>query len=491
MSTDTAMALAGLSWIAGGTSPRLRQFLITVLVADDVGALVVIAVFYSDSVQLVLVASAAAVLAVYGRAQWSRWPGQLLAGLAVLGWALTRPSGIDPIVAGLAVGLLSPAYTPALAHLEHVSRDVRSFREQPSPTAARVAIAQLRASLSPNARLQHRLSRFVSLVVVPLFVIANLGITVDTTLLQRASTSPITWGVLAGLVVGKPFAFASLTWASRVVSRGALIPPVTGTDVLTAGAISSMGFTVTVLIAGIALDGTSRDDAVTGAVAAVVIAPVLAVAWRSLPRVLPRRLSDPMRRPGAPALPDLAVDVDESRDHVRGHAGAGVTIVEYGDFECPFCGRAESSLTTVLHELPTQVRYVWRHLPLVDVHPAAWRAALASEAAAAQGSFWPMHDALLARRTELGDLDLVELAASLALDADRFIADFQDARTAQKVSGDIESARLSAVAGTPTLFINGVRHEGDYGPAALRAAALMALEPVVDQAERAAETSAR
>jgi protein-disulfide isomerase len=167
--------------------------------------------------------------------------------------------------------------------------------------------------------------------------------------------------------------------------------------------------------------------------------------------------------------------------------------VEYGDFECPFCGQAEWSLTTVIHELPTQVRYVWRHLPLVDVHPAAWRAALASEAAAVQGSFWPMHDALLARRAELDDLDLVELATSLGLDADQFIADFKDARTAQKVSGDIESARLSAVAGTPTLFINGVRHEGDYGPSALLAAVRMALEPapVVDQAERTSETSAR
>jgi protein-disulfide isomerase len=200
-----------------------------------------------------------------------------------------------------------------------------------------------------------------------------------------------------------------------------------------------------------------------------------------------------MRRPGAPLLLDLVADVDESRDHVRGLPDAGVTIVEYGDFECPFCGQAEKSLTAALQQLPTQVRYVWRHLPLVDVHPAAWRAALASEAAAAQDSFWAMHDALLAHRAELKDLDLVGLATSLGMDADRFIADFDAARTAQRVSGDIESARLSAVAGTPTLFINGVRHEGDYGPPALLAAVRMALEPAPGgvQAERTVGTSER
>ena len=164
-------------------------------------------------------------------------------------------------------------------------------------------------------------------------------------------------------------------------------------------------------------------------------------------------------------------------DHVRGRPDAGVTIVEYGDFECPYCGRAEESLTTVLNRLPADVRYVWRHLPLVDVHPAAWRAALASEAAAAQGAFWPMHDALLAHRADLEELDLVGLAGSLGLDTGHFVADFESARTAHKVAADVESARLSGVAGTPTLFINGVRHEGDYGPAALLAAVRMVLQP--------------
>jgi protein-disulfide isomerase len=430
-----------------------------------------------------LVAAAAAALVSYWWLQRTGMPWPLLVGVGAAGWLLTRTSGVDPIISGLVLGLMSPAYSPALGSLEHASRGMRSFREQPSASAARAAIAELRAALSPNAKLQHQFAPLVSLLVVPLFVIANLGIQVDTTLLHRAFTGPITWGILCGLLVGKPLAYVLMPWISRALTQGRLVPPVAGEAVLTAGAISSMGFTVTVLVATMALRGPSYDDAVTGALAALLAAPLLAVGWAHLPRLLPDRLGDALRRPGAPVLLDLVSEVADAHDHVRGRPDAGVTIVEYGDFECPFCGRAEESLTTVLNRLPAQVRYVWRHLPLVDVHPAAWRAALASEAAAAQDAFWPMHDALLAHRAELEELDLVGLAASLGLDADQFVADFESARTSHKVAADVESARLSGVAGTPTLFINGVRHEGDYGPAALLAAVRMVLQPQEERSQ--------
>jgi Na+/H+ antiporter NhaA/protein-disulfide isomerase len=493
MSTDTAMALGALSLLSRGASARLRQFLVTVLVADDIGSLFVIAAVYSGGVRMPWVAAAAAAFLSYWWLQRTAVALPLVVGVGLAGWVLTRMSGVDPIISGLVLGLLAPAYSPALGSLEHASRGMRSFREQPSTSTARAAIAQLRAALSPNAKLQQKFAPFVSLLVVPLFVIANLGVQVDTTLLRRAFTGPITWGILCGLLIGKPAAYLLLPGISRVTSRGRLVPPVAGVDLLKAGAISSMGFTVTVLVATMALRGPSYDDAVTGALTALLAAPLLAVGWARVPHLLPPRLGGALRRPGAPALLDLVSEADDAHDHVRGRADAGVTIVEYGDFECPYCGQAEDSLTTVLDRLPAQVRYVWRHLPLVDVHPAAWRAALASEAAAAQCAFWPMHDALLAHRAELEQLDLVGLAASLGLDADRFVADFESPRTSHKVAGDVESARLSGVAGTPTLFINGVRHEGDYGPAALLAAVRRVLEAEEErpQAERATNASGR
>jgi Na+/H+ antiporter NhaA/protein-disulfide isomerase len=475
MSTDTAMALGALSLLSRGASPRVRQFLVTVLVADDIGALVLIAVFYSDEVQASMLVMACCAFVAFWWLQRCQASWFWLAVVGSIAWLLTRSSGIDPIISGLILGVASPAYRPALSELEHASLGMRSFREQPSAAAARAAIADLRAAVSPNAYLQHHLAGIVGLLVVPVFVTANLGIRLNSALLHDAFTDPITWGIMAGLLLGKLLTYLVVPSAIRAATRDMIVAPVPLGDVVTVGFISSMGFTVTVLVATTALDGPAFDHAVVGSLAVLLVAPVLALGWIALTRALPSRIKNVLFRPGSPVLIDLVAAVDETSDHLRGSAQAGVTIVEYGDFECPFCGRAEKSLATVLSRLPADVRYVWRHLPLSDVHPAAWRAALASEAAAAQGAFWPMHDALLDQRDALEELDLVALASSLGLDTDRFVADFESPRTVQKVVTDIETARLSGVAGTPTLFINGVRYDGDYAPAPLLDAVISAL----------------
>jgi protein-disulfide isomerase len=167
---------------------------------------------------------------------------------------------------------------------------------------------------------------------------------------------------------------------------------------------------------------------------------------------------------------DLSEEVDPERDHIRGPEDALVTLVEYGDFECPYCGQAEQVLRELLATSEDDVRYVWRHLPLNDVHPNAQLAAEASEAADAQGAFWEMHDILLGHQGELSAEDVVSYARELGLDADR-IADAVRRRTyAARVSEDVASADESGVSGTPTFFINGRRHYGAYDVATLKAA---------------------
>ena len=161
-------------------------------------------------------------------------------------------------------------------------------------------------------------------------------------------------------------------------------------------------------------------------------------------------------------IADLYPPVDPDRDHIRGSMTAPVTIVEYGDFECPHCGEAEPALRRMLADEGVDARYVWRHLPLTDVHPHAQAAAEASEAAAAQGAFWEMHDLLLDRQTDFASLDVAELARRLGLDVERFTADLDSGRFAARVARHVESADLSGVAGTPTFFVNGQRHEGPY-----------------------------
>jgi protein-disulfide isomerase len=161
-------------------------------------------------------------------------------------------------------------------------------------------------------------------------------------------------------------------------------------------------------------------------------------------------------------LIDLSSDVDPEEDHVRGPADAPVTLVEYGDFECPYCGRAEPNVRELLSKHGDEVRYVFRHLPLSDVHPHAQMAAEAAEAAGSQGRFWEMHDLLLDNQQALTGRDLVRYAEELGLDVERFRRELRRHEHDGRVARDVESAELSGVSGTPTFFINGQRHHGAY-----------------------------
>jgi protein-disulfide isomerase len=164
---------------------------------------------------------------------------------------------------------------------------------------------------------------------------------------------------------------------------------------------------------------------------------------------------------------DLFDEVDADRDHIRGSEDAPVTLIEYGDYECPYCGQAEVAIRKLLDSFGDDLRYVWRSLPLNDVHPHAQMAAEAAEAAAAQGAFWEMHDLLLDHQKALTPLDLGRYAETLGLDVDRFWREVGGRVYAAHVAEDVASADASGVAGTPTFFINGRRHEGAYDIAAL------------------------
>jgi protein-disulfide isomerase len=185
---------------------------------------------------------------------------------------------------------------------------------------------------------------------------------------------------------------------------------------------------------------------------------------------LPRRLRIRALVGTAEPIVDLAVPVMRPRDHVRGPEDAPVTLVEYGDFECPYCGMAEPVIRELLRDHGDDVQYVWRHLPLNDVHPNAQLAAEAAEAAGEQGSFWEMHDVLLTHQDALTATDLIRYAGELGLDTDRFADDLDRHVGAARVAEDVDGADLSSVTGTPTFFINGRRHYGAYDIDTLRRA---------------------
>jgi protein-disulfide isomerase len=160
-------------------------------------------------------------------------------------------------------------------------------------------------------------------------------------------------------------------------------------------------------------------------------------------------------------MPHLTVPVSE-RDHRQGSLTAPVTLVEYGDYECPYCALAYPVVKEIQRQLGPNLCFVFRHFPVPHLHPHARHAAEAAEAAAAQGKFWHMHQMLFEHQDALDDEHLLHYAAVLGLDMEGFQWELQNHVFAQRVDEDAESGRHSRVSGTPTFFINGIRHDDTY-----------------------------
>jgi protein-disulfide isomerase len=291
---------------------------------------------------------------------------------------------------------------------------------------------------------------------------------VDGQLLGDALGSPVTLGIVVGYVAGKPLGIMGATWLAVRLggARRALTWPVAAGGAVVAG----IGFTVSLLVATRAFDGRLLEEAKLGILAAAILASLLGfAAFRAIAR-LPDELRARQLLGTADDLLDLAEDVDPDRDHVRGSEDAPVTLVEYGDYQCSYCGQAEVAIRELLDSFGDELRYVWRHLPLNDVHDHAQMAAEAAEAAAAQGAFWPMHDRLLDHQDAIRAADLRRYAEEIGLDVDRFWDEVTRRRHAPRVEEDVASADASGVAGTPSFFINGRRHPGAYDVETLAAA---------------------
>jgi Na+/H+ antiporter NhaA len=467
MSTDTAFALGMLALVGSRFPERLRAFVLTFSVVDDVVALIVIATVYAGHVvpRALLVALAFFLVALLALALRVHF-GLVYFLIGAMAWVALLKSGVDPVVIGLAMGLMTYASPPARGDLERATDLFRLFREQPTPQLARTAQAGLQSAVSPNERLEQIYHPWSSYVFVPLFGLANAGIVISGGFLARAFTSPITLGILFGYVLGKPLGVIGTSWLVTRSTRGRLRPPVGWAAVAGGGSIAGIGFTVSLLIASLAFRGDRLEEAKLGVLTAALCAALLTWLLFRATALLPRRLRIVALLGLAEPIVDLAVDVDPERDHIRGAADAPVTLVEYGDFQCPYCGQAEGAIRDLLAEFG-DVRYVWRHLPLNDVHPQAQQAAEAAEAAAAQGAFWEMYDVLLRRQDALRLSDLARYAEELGLDADRFRKDVHEHAGAARIAEDVDSADLSGVTGTPTFFVNGRRHYGAYDIASL------------------------
>ena len=490
MATDTAFGLGILALVGRHAPLRLRVFLLTLMIVDDIGAISVIAVAYSSDLSLWALAAALVLLGAFvvlRRVGLQRSSVFWLLGLAT--WFATLEAGIHPTVAGVAIGLLTSAYPARREALQEATGLTRAFREQPSPALASAAARRIRFALSPNDRLQHTLHPWTSFVIVPLFALANAGVELSPEAIDGALSSPITWGVVLGLVGGKIIGINLGAWLATRRWAGGLALPISWLGVVKLSSVAGIGFTVSLLVAQLSYSGSLLQEAKIGILVGSIVAAVLSV---SLFRALAALPADWRRRAEAgttSAVIDLLVPVDPGLDHVRGAPDAPVTLLQYGDYECPHCRAAAPVVAELLARYPGRLRFVARHFPLPDVHPNAALAAEAAEAAGKQGRFWEMHDTLYQKGDALQLDDLVRHALAVGILSQPFQRDLRTGRFSRRVARDVASGDASGVIGTPTFFINEERYGGSYDldsmDRAVRAALVTArsLEPAPAPAE--------
>ncbi len=469
ISTDTAFLLGVLALVGPACPAQLRLFLLTLAIADDVGALTVIALFYTEDLRLLpLGLSVLGLALMVGLRYLKVWRGPAYMVLGIAVWVAMYQSGVHPTLAGVVIALFTPAYAARRDEVADAARLVRAYQQSPNPQFARAARLSIDRSVSASERLQQLWQPWTSFVIVPVFALANAGVPLSGESLRAAASSPVTLGVIAGLVLGKLLGILLGTGLAVRLRLGDLAPGLSTLQVAGGAALSGIGFTLSLFIVDLAFDDgdPAADEARVGVLAASLLAALL--GWALF------RLADRRRPPGDARPSLLEPPVDPARDHVRGPVDAPLTLVEYGDFECPFCGRATGVVDELRERFGDRLRYVFRHVPLSDVHPHARLAAEAAEAAAAQGRFWEMHDRLFTDQEHLTPTDLLEHADALGLDVARFSRDLGSGRYGRRVEQDVESAEASGVEGTPTFFIGERRHTGPYDADTLAAELLAA-----------------
>jgi len=460
ISTDTAFLVGALA-IAGPKFPtRLRLFLLTLAVVDDVGALIVIAVFYTNDLQFAPLLLALICLLLVALVRFLRaGRGFSYAVLAVIIWFSLLAAGVHPTLTGVALALLIPVFPPKRHAVERVVTLTRAFEQSPSSHYARAATRGLRESISISERLHSEYAPYVAYIILPIFALSNAGVRLDGQTLAAAAMSPLTWGIVAGLVAGKLIGITAVTAILRALHVGQLAPGLTVTRVAGGAAFAGIGFTISLLIVDIAIaDPVKQDEARVGVLAASVAALLLGwaifriVDWLTPPTAIGRTLVRP---------------VDARRDHIMGSSDAPLTLVEYGDFECSFCSHASGSIDEIRTHFGADLRYVWRHLPMSREHPHALEAAYASEAAALHGKFFELLPVMFSHQDRLEGDDLCTYAAGLGLDTEQFVSDLRSAHVANRVSDDILDAELMDLNHSPTFFIGEDRHHGPYDAATL------------------------
>ena len=464
ISTDTAFVLGLLAVFGRLVPPQLRVLLLALAVVDDIGAILVIAFVYTDTVDWRWVAVALCVTAVVYVAQRMRvWRGTVYVGLGVLLWIAVVSSGIHASIAGVVLALLLPVFPP---HREHVGRTedlAQGFRRSPTAAKGKAAAEGILSSISVNDRLQLQLARTVTYVVVPLFALANAGVLITPESLAHAFASVLTWGVIASLVGGKLIGILLAPWIARMLRVGALPSGLKTRHLASAALLSGIGFTISLLIVNLAIDDPiAQADARIGVLSGSMIAAVLG----ALALGLTTRYDTAHR----PARTELARPVDPRRDHLLGSPAAPLVLVEYGTFGEYDDLAAEDVVATVREHFGDDLAFVFRYLaPGSDFAPERTPEALEAASAQDPALFWAMRSELnrLSERGPLDDQQVLQAAATAGAFLPRLEEDLRRSIFHNRVDEDFQDADAMGLTTAPTFFVNGVMYAGPLQAGAL------------------------
>jgi Na+:H+ antiporter, NhaA family len=277
ISTDTAVLLGVLALVGPRCPDQLRVFLLALAIVDDIGAVIAIAIFYTEDVDvLALILAVVLFLALLGLRYVRFWRTPFYAVIGVVMWAAVLASGVHPSVVGVALGLLVNAYAPRRQDMKRALSVGKTFLLDPTPERALAAQAAVVEAVSPNERLQLRIQPWSSYVIVPLFVLANAGVVLSGETLASAFTSPLTWGIVAGLVLGKPIGVALGTWVALRTGIGRVPDTLRWGQLFGGAALSGIGFTVALFVTELALSdellvSEAKIGILTGSILAALV----------------------------------------------------------------------------------------------------------------------------------------------------------------------------------------------------------------------------
>lgn len=468
VSTDTAFVLGMLALVGRAMPPALRVFLVTLAVADDVGALAVIAFAYTDDVTPAPLLLAAVGLGVIALLRFARvWRGVAYLVPSVLVWVGFLLSGVHATLAGVAIAVLLPIFATRFDDIRRAQDHVRAFQMAPTAGYARTAENSLARAVSINDRAYNTLTPYISWFILPIFALANAGVRITPDSLQDAFTSRLTWGIIIGLVLGKTVAITGATWIMARLRPDALSPSLRMSQILGVSLLSGMGFTISLFVVELAFDDPiDVSRAQIGVLAATVLAAVVgAIAFSVLNNRERRRFPDRDR---------LLRPLDPERDPVLGDPSTAViTVVEYGNHATPFLAGSTEMRQEMVGRFGGDVCHAFRHLPLEE--PLGRSTALAAEAAVPQGRFWEMRDALLAQAPIRNERQIRRAAAAAGLNLRRFEHDWMRMIGSERVDQDIDEARAMHLTQAPTFFIDGRRYTGAIDPDSVNSAVAQAL----------------